>query len=176
MRVLAHATVCGLLTMTACGASGDSKLKLAVSDAVYSINTEDQFPFEISRTEADCVADTLLDDISNAKDLQGAYDNGKDARDLLDAIGDDTAAVEALVGCKSRGDLLDALINEFKSSTNEGVLSEEAASCVKQILQGYSAANLRDLFIGLSDTGVATEAFEDFKVVLERCVAGLSTT
>ena len=161
-KTFAVIAVLSVAMLAACG-GGDSKLKTAVQDAVYASGRAEDAPFELSRKVAGCVADALLQDKSIAKDLQTAYDDGKD---LLDAVGDDKASFTIVVGCVPKSDLLAMILEQFTSDPPQ---HKSVIDCLETRLNKINEKDVREMIIGLYENDTTTDAYAELTASMIKC-------
>ncbi len=151
--------------LTACG-GGDSKLKTALSDAVYASGQASGAPFEVSRKSSGCVADTLLKDKSTAKDLEKAYEDGKDGKDLLDAVGDAELSTTAIINCTPKDELIPLLVDEFTSGAQN---TKKAINCLDDKLNDFSEDSIHKLLLAFLNNDTSSDEFADLTAAILKC-------
>ena len=164
MRIRFVSLLVTTAVLVSCGGSGTDKLSAAVTKAVYDSTREQDPPFEISQDSAKCVADELLSTKENRDLLEKAYDDGKAGKNLMDVIESDET--DTLMNCMTKVEITKIMNDVFIKNLTE---DKDALACMSDAIGGFTVAELREMFIGISKNDFETDAFLKFSDAMTSC-------
>ncbi|HYH34857.1 MAG TPA: hypothetical protein VD814_06875 [Nocardioides sp.] len=147
------------LTVSACGGDDDATASKAISDSIMESNDQ---TFEVSRSQADCVGDGLVEQIGTEQLTE--YGIITEDLEASDGIDDVTMSQE---DAESAADVMSECADIRELFTNAmGELPEEARSCVDENLSDEVVHDfLVAIFMNDQEKGT-----QDMMSALQECV------